>query len=63
MATWISHIEQPHLDNPWDADLESYREAQRLPEPESWQLEDFEDIVPCDHGPFDGEFDEITAYG
>lgn len=62
METWISQIDQQLVYSASDPDAHSYREAETLPEPESWQLEDFEDIVPHDLGEFETEYDSTTTH-
>lgn len=63
METWISQNEQHQLSHSSEPDVESYHDSEALPEPESWQLADFEDIVPHDLSELETEHDSATAYG
>lgn len=40
----------------------AFREIEAFPEPQSWQLEDFEDIVPHRLSGFQTEDESATAY-
>lgn len=58
----ISQIDRKFLDRSSEPDIDSYLDAETFSEPESWQLEDFADIVPYEHTEFDLESDLATAY-
>jgi hypothetical protein len=53
---------QQRLGRSFEPDVESCREADALPEPESWQLEDFQDILPHDLSELEAEYDLPAAY-
>lgn len=62
METWISDNNQQRLNNSSEPVIESCHDNEALPEPESWQLEDFEDILPQELGEFETEYDSVAAY-
>lgn len=61
METSIAQAEQDRLDRSSEPDLDLHRVVEALSEPEPWQLEDFEDIVPHDLCEFETEYGSITA--
>jgi hypothetical protein len=62
MESCIFRVDQHRLGRSSELDLDTSPETDGLPEPESWQLEDFEDIVPHDPGTFEADYDSNVAY-
>ncbi|MGF1615426.1 MAG: hypothetical protein ACFCVA_16385 [Gammaproteobacteria bacterium] len=58
----ISQIDPQLFDRSSEPDIDSCLDAESFSEPESWQLQDFADIVPYEHTALDIESDLATAY-
>ena len=62
MKTWTSYSDGELVGSSSEPDISTGHEAEVLAEPECWQLDDFEDIVPHDLRAFETEYDSAAAY-
>nr|MBS0022379.1 hypothetical protein [Gammaproteobacteria bacterium] len=59
----VQGIHQCRNGLPQPPPFTDFREIEAFPEPQSWQLEDFQDIVPHRLSGFQSEDESAPAYG